>query len=421
MREAFSKGNIQKVVALSSGTIAAQIIGVLAAPILTRLYSPSEFGAFAIYLNGVMLISVISCLRYEMTIVLVKQRRTAMLLVLLAALIAGIFSLSLWAPIILFEDEILRVVGLSIENHLLWVFPISLLLTALYKIASNWAVRRKDFSGLSFAKLWQSLPQTAGQISFGLLHFGVWGLVIGEIVGRFMGFLTLAYRSRDVFVVPTSTYLHRGCTILSYYRRYPLYSTWSALINEAGSVAPVFFLATLYGSGTAGLFALVQRVFALPMDLVGQTALNLYVAEASDAIRTDQKKLRGHFIKTFFVLLGLATIPVCLLTWLGPRLFDAVFGHEWHAAGVYAQILAVAYGVRLAVAPLSQTMQMLGRQRYILCLEVIRLLSICGAFMFGYVLKLEAETVLLFYSAILTSFQMWMLGATWKLVKGVES
>ena len=395
---------------------------MLAAPILTRLYSPDEFGAFAIYLNGVMLLSVIACLRYEMTIVLVKQRRTAMLLVLLCALIAGFLTLGLWVPIIGFEQTIHSMAGLEAESHLLLVLPVSFMLAALYKIASNWTVRNKDYAGLALSKLWQSLPQTAGQISLGLLHFGVSGFVISEMVGRLLGVLALAVRSRKAFFTPRFTHLRRrAVTLLSYYRHYPLYSAWSALINQAGSVAPVFFLAALYGPRTAGLFALVQRVFALPMDLVGQTASTMYMAEASHAIRTDIAHLYRIFLRTFLSLLMLAAIPASLLIWSGPRLFNMVFGHEWYDAGIYAQIVALAYGVRLAVSPISQTMQMLGRQKLALLIEINRLVCIVSVFVCGYLLKSEVEAVLSWYSAILIGFQMWMLLATWQLVKRVKA
>lgn len=416
VRQALTGGSLRNVLALSSSTAVAQAIGILTAPILTRLYLPGEFGAFSIYLSGVMLMSTIVCLRYDTTIVLVKQRRTALLLVLLSAVIAGVLSFGAWVPIMAFEDGIHGMVGLG-EHRLLVVLPVSLLLTALYKIASNWSVRRKDFAGLSFSKLWQSLPQTAGQISLGLLHFGAWGLVVGEILGRLLGFLTLAYRGREAFADRMPVSVRRARALLSHYRHFPLYSTWSALINEAGTVAPVFFLAAFYGAGAAGLFALVQRVFALPMDLVGQTALTLYTAEAADAIRNHRRALYGHFRKTFLSLLALAVVPVSLLIWQGPWLFDAVFGHEWHAAGVYAQVLAIAYGLRLAVAPIGQTLPMLGRQKLILVIEMTRLTAVVSVFVCGHSLQLDVQTVLTWYAAILIGFQLWMLFATWKAVK----
>jgi O-antigen/teichoic acid export membrane protein len=407
--------------ALLSGTAIAQIIGVLTAPILTRLYSPSEFGSFSIYLNIVMLAVVISCLRYEVTIVLPKQSGTALLLVLLSVLIAGVLSLIMWVPIIAFEAAIQKLAGLGVEDRLLLVLPVSFLLAAIYRIASNWAVRNKDYTGLSFSKLWQSLPQTAGQISFGFLHLGTWGLVVGEIIGRLLGLLSLTFRNKEIFGGIRHAHPRRILTLVSHYRHYPLYSSWSVLLNEAGSVAPVFFLATIYGPGTAGLFALVQRVFALPMDLIGQTALTMYMGEASHAIRTSPGRLHSLFLRTVLPLLALAAIPASLLMWRGPQLFDAIFGHEWHAAGTYAQIVAVAYGVRMAVSPISQTLQILGKQKFILLIEVTRLLSIVSVFTGGQFLKLDVEGVLLWYAGVLIIFQMWVLLVTWTSTKSVES
>lgn len=421
IRSTSIKNYIRNAVALSSGTVTAQVAGVLAAPILTRLYSPSEFGSFAIYLNIVMLISVVSCLRYEMTIALVRQTRTALLLVILCTLIAGFLSLGLGVAIVSFEDTIQTSLGLGVENHLLWLLPVSFALAAMYRIASNWAVRNKDYTGLSLSKLWQSLSQTAGQISSGFLHFGVWGLVIGEIGGRLLGLLVLAFKSRGVFDGAKLVYPRRMLTLLSYYRHYPVYSTWSALMNEAGSVAPVFFLAAMYGPETAGLIALVQRIFAVPMDLIGQTALMMYMGEASQTVRKNLGQLHSLFLKVFFSLLAFAAFPTALLIWRGPELFDALFGNEWYVAGTYAQIVAVAYGLRMAVSPISQTLQILGKQKLILFIEISRLLGILCVFSVGHLLKLAPETVLLWYSGILTLFQMWILFATWILTKSVRT
>ena len=124
--------------------------------------------------------------------------------------------------------------------------------------------------------------------------------MVGEIVGRLLGLVSLTFRNKKAFSSIRIAQPRRMLTLASYYRNYPLYSSWSALLNETGSVAPVFFLAIIYGPGTAGLFALVQRVFALPLDLVGQTALTMYMGEASHTIRTNLRKLHGLFLTAFF-------------------------------------------------------------------------------------------------------------------------
>jgi len=59
---------VRSVSVLVGGTAGAQILLVLAAPLLTRLYTPEDFGLLAVYASLLALIGVISSLRYELAI-----------------------------------------------------------------------------------------------------------------------------------------------------------------------------------------------------------------------------------------------------------------------------------------------------------------------------------------------------------------
>ena len=62
---------------LVSGTAFAQIITILASPILTRLYSPEAFGFLAIFISITSIVGVIACMRYELAIMLPKSDEKA--------------------------------------------------------------------------------------------------------------------------------------------------------------------------------------------------------------------------------------------------------------------------------------------------------------------------------------------------------
>ncbi|HGI1102849.1 TPA: hypothetical protein ACJP3L_001699, partial [Streptococcus pyogenes] len=53
---------------LATGTAMSHIFILLATPILTRLYSPEEFGIFSIYLSILYSVSVIASLMYDQAI-----------------------------------------------------------------------------------------------------------------------------------------------------------------------------------------------------------------------------------------------------------------------------------------------------------------------------------------------------------------
>ena len=59
---------IRQVAKLASGTALAQIINIACLPILARIYSPNDFGTFAIFLACVAILTSVSTLKYEYAI-----------------------------------------------------------------------------------------------------------------------------------------------------------------------------------------------------------------------------------------------------------------------------------------------------------------------------------------------------------------
>ena len=79
---------------LAGGTAAGQAITVLAAPLLTRLYSPEDFGLLAVYTSLLMTIGVIASLRYQLAIPLPKSDEEAAHVVVLSLFIVLGISLA---------------------------------------------------------------------------------------------------------------------------------------------------------------------------------------------------------------------------------------------------------------------------------------------------------------------------------------
>jgi O-antigen/teichoic acid export membrane protein len=55
----------RNVLTLMTGTTIAQAIPIAISPILTRIYTPEDFGMFALYMSTASLFSVIATGRYE--------------------------------------------------------------------------------------------------------------------------------------------------------------------------------------------------------------------------------------------------------------------------------------------------------------------------------------------------------------------
>ena len=74
---------------LVGGTAGAQVLTVLAAPLLTRLYSSEDFGFLSVYTSLLALIGVISSLRYELAIPLLEDDGEAAKVAVLSLIFVG--------------------------------------------------------------------------------------------------------------------------------------------------------------------------------------------------------------------------------------------------------------------------------------------------------------------------------------------
>lgn len=85
----------QNVSVLASGSIVAQVISVLISPVLSRIYSPEDYGLLAVFLSVLNMFAVVLCFRYELAIVLPKDESDAINLVKLCLMISSGFALIL--------------------------------------------------------------------------------------------------------------------------------------------------------------------------------------------------------------------------------------------------------------------------------------------------------------------------------------
>ena len=81
---------------LTSGVSFSQLIPLLLLPVLTRFFSPTDFGVLAIFMAIIQLIAISTTLRLEMAIVLPKKDTDAALVCIVAFFFLATFCLLLF-------------------------------------------------------------------------------------------------------------------------------------------------------------------------------------------------------------------------------------------------------------------------------------------------------------------------------------
>ena len=135
----------RNVVTVMTGTTIAQAIPIAIMPILTRLYTPEEFGIFALYVAIASIFGVIATARYELAIMLPKKDSEAANLFNLSIIITFIISLFTLLFVLIFHQPLINLIGNPEIGKWLYFIPLTVLFTGLYQTLNYWSSRKKNF------------------------------------------------------------------------------------------------------------------------------------------------------------------------------------------------------------------------------------------------------------------------------------
>ena len=351
------------VLILAGGTGLAQLIVVLATPILTRIYTPEEFGVLTVFISALGLMIVVSALRYEIAIPLPVSSVVAINLTALSGLIVLGMSLFLGGMLMVWGPMLARRFSVPQLVPYLWLFPVGLFISGIFQTLSYWHIRQQKFKRLTEARVSQSVGMVGSQLLMGWQGIGAMGLVSGYVFGRVVAgawlLHALLHEQRSLF---RDIHFHNLKQAASRYRRFPLISSWSGLLNQGGLQAAPLLLAAFYGAQVAGLFGLAQRVAGIPLTLIGRSVSQVYLGEASRLRNENPEAMRRLFLRTALKLFLYVGIPLLLGGSIAPWIFGFVFGDQWRLSGWYIVVLLPMFLGQMVVTPLSQTLNILERQ-----------------------------------------------------------
>lgn len=370
---------------LVSGTAIAQLIGVLAAPVLSRLYTPADFGVLGTLLAITGVISVISSLKYEMAIVLESDSHKANVLQRLCLIIlsgttllsaAAFYCAPRWIP------------GLTDHPELVRILPWGSLLiglTGLYNIFCYRLNRERNYKAIAQANVVRRIATAATQIIAGFAGATSLGLVLGNGMGCLLcvGVLLPFIRQETGRIHIDAEELK--ATAQTHYR-FAAYSAPQNLMNALSQNMPIYLLGYFFGVEVVGSYFFAMRLLQLPSMLIGQSVRRVFYKEAAVLIDSPGRLLQ-LFCKTTAGL-SIVAIPLMIGVFIaGPNLFARVFGSEWRQAGEFTRWMVLWIGIGLINPPASTLYNVLNRQRffalYDLCLLGFRIAAliifgICG-------------------------------------------
>ncbi len=377
----------RNVVTLMTGTTFAQAIPIAISPILTRMYSPEDFGVLALFVSITSIFGSIANARYELAIVLPVKDEDAINITVLCIVVAMCISIVLLIPILFFKDCLVLKLGNKDIAPWLYLVPLSVFLVGMFKALNYFHVRTKGFKDIARATINKSTAAAAAQLGLGVIKSGATGLITGQMLSFITG-NTVLFRNilarKELLKAINKQDIKR---LALRYIDFPKFSMWSILANTLSYNLVNIFISNLFGAATLGFYSLGNRVLGSPASLVGNSIGQVYFQRA-----TEEKQKTGSATKVFLnttkslVMIGLP--PFLVLFFILEDLFAFVFGDEWRIAGTYAKIMLPLYFVNFVTSPVTTTNSVFEKQKisliWQLSLLFVSITIIATAKVFGF-------------------------------------
>ena len=377
---------IRNILVLTGGTAGAQMITLLASPIITRLYTPEAMGYLGSFTAIVAILLPIAAFSLPIAIVLPKKNSEAISIAKHSLAIACIFSLALTLVLLICKDELAGLVNMAGNDSLFIAItiPVAVLISTVLSICTQWVIRHQLFKISAKAIMAQSVVINALKIAGGLVvPFGktliVLSIVAASIHSLFL-FLFIRDKANPALAIPIGVNL--DAKIQKKYKEFVKYRGPQVLANVNQNI-PVVLLAILFGPVSAGLYTLCRTILILPITLVAKSINDVIYPKINQAYN-EQQPISPLISKATLGLALLALPPLLLFIIFGPSLFSFIFGDNWVKSGVFAQWLTIWFYFNFVNRACVAAIPVLKMEAFLLLNSVLNFIMSSVGFMIGY-------------------------------------
>lgn len=406
-KNAGSANIIKGMITLAKGAILARILGFISIPILTRLYSPEDYGVLALYTSLVAIVAPTLTLRYVQAIPIPKTDIMALNLFVMCIKLIFFNSLIITIVFIFFSVNILRWFDLEALDSWWPLIILGSMGTALYELFSLWATRKKQYKVIAKTQVLQSLLGNLTKIVLGLVAFKTIGLIFGQVIAQSCGISNFIKQSSLSFNERKHKInFAKGKFITKYYKDFPIYRLPSHILMVVSLQAPVLMMAALFNKEVTGQLSLTILALSLPTSMIASAISKAYYAEIASLGKNNIDKIKNitFSIQKKLFSIGIPLTIIIIVT--SKFLFIHIFGNEWGMAGEFASLLAPFILFQFTSSPLMEVINIVGSQISFLIIHSIRIIGLSGLFFFSKMYEVEEITFVLLLSSYLSIFYL---------------
>lgn len=348
----------------------SQLVPVLAYPLLGRLFSPAQFGLYALFGSmGIMALTVLFW-RLEQALLLpindqeekglyhkCLQIGLGMLLPL-----SGLFALYTYTQ----ADVSFGLTG--------WF--------AIYLAAAGWGLllqqrlfRYKRYPEVNRYRLVQALAMVilaslAGksQREYGLIEALALSQVIGLLlIPKGLFFDNVKHQSPIRYV-------------LRAYADFPIFNALPAFMESAGRLLPFVFLIQWVGADETGLFGNASRFLAFPVAALQLSLGPVAFRRWSEHLAKNSTQIRHELLQRWLPLWLVCLVPVAPVIYFSEDLLVWFLGSQWEGIGLYVKLLSPVFLLMAFAVPFEPLFKVMRKQGWFMVFGIIQLATRVGVY-----------------------------------------
>ncbi|AXO39852.1 lipopolysaccharide biosynthesis protein [Enterobacter hormaechei] len=338
------------------GNALAQIIIILGTPILTRLYSPDDFGIYASFMSIILIIGVIASGRYDQIMYNFDQDEkwiTCFCNGVIIALVLSVVMLFGLGAIYYCLDDFSLVYFLIPPS--VFTFAVIQLYTSFYSLTRQY----KKIIALNFLR---SLSIIIFQ--YILYKNSSLGLALGFLLSQVICILYCIYASEFSYTkINFNFFMKKNATL----------SSMQSLSNSFSSQLPVFVIPGQYGFAALGLYGLAIRLTQIPITFFTNAVRPYILGELNKNKKNHQKIYKILWVSSSLLLI-LGALGIVLINLFAASFFRIYAGEEWTDAGEIAGVLSWWLLVAFANVTSTSYLTIMGRFKSLFIYDSVLLL-----------------------------------------------
>jgi lipopolysaccharide exporter len=355
----FSRG----VIAILSGTVLSRVIAFAAIPVLSRMFTPSDFGVFALLSMVIAVLGPLATWRYEAAIILPDDEADAINVLLVSCIVTTVSSVLIFVVFFAFSQQFSNFLGSpELAPWLPWS-ALCIWSVGLFTALRIWKSRMDDFASVSYARVADTSALSVVQVGLGwALNGSLFGLLIGPFVGRFVGLLSILYSTlrADGSRIIAALDMSKAVMLAKRYARFPQFDLPASTLNNFSREMPIAVLGVFFIPQWVGLYSVANRVMSVPLQIVGGAIAQVYLPLAQSA---QQSSRLDHFTLAIFDrLLRVSVTPMLLVAIAAPDMLGFILGDQWYYAGTFLRWICPWLMLAFIASPISEVFSVLERQ-----------------------------------------------------------